>query len=87
MKYIVQTKYDDDKIGLSLMTAAQIVEAESMSDCSGVEMKVWENGEFGTIIPLKIHGTWHMKDPKDSLYIKATRPDGSIAFDGWGIDH
>ena len=24
---------------------------------------------------------------KNPLYIKATRPDGSIAFDGWGTDH
>ncbi len=87
MKYIVQTRYDDGSIGLGLKTASGIILDESLSDCSGIEMRVWESGEFGKLIPLRIHGTWHSKDPKKSLYIKATRPDGSIAFDGWGVDH
>lgn len=87
MKYIVQTRYDDKSADVSLKTASEIILDESFSDCSGIELRVWESGEFGKLIPLELHGTWHAKDPKDSLYIKATRPDGSIAFDGWGIDH
>lgn len=87
MKYIVQTRYDDKSADVSLKTASEIIMDESFSDCSGIEMRVWESGEFGKLIPLELHGTWHAKDPKDSLYIKATRPDRSIAFDGWGIDH
>ena len=87
MKYIVQTRYDDGSVEPSLKTASEIIKDESLSDCSGIEMRVWESGKLGELIPLKIHGTWHSKDPKDSLYIKATRPDGSIAFDGWGVDH
>ena len=74
-------------MSLELMSPYEIIMRESMSDCSGAEMKVWESTSFGKLTELKIHGTWHAEDPHESLYIKATRPDGSIAFDGYGVDH
>ena len=84
-KFIVQTRYVDEPIAVELLYAHEIVARESMSDCSGGEMCVWEPGAFGELTKLRLHGTWH--DVNDPPYIKATRPDGTIAFDGYGVDH
>lgn len=83
--YYVQTRWDDGSISQEIMTAPEIVERESMSDCSGADMRIWEMTEFGKLTELTLHGTWH--DNRDPLYIKAVRPDGNIAFDGYGVDH
>ena len=84
-QYYVQKRWPDGSVIQELMPAARIVECESMSDCSGVEMRIWEMSSFGVMTQLTLHGTWH--DPDRPLYIKAVRPDGSVAFDGYGIDH
>lgn len=83
--YITQLKLDDGTVIPGLHTAGWILDTTDMSDCYDVELKVWESGGFGELVPLEIHGAWH--DPKRPLYMKATRPDGSIAFDGYGTDH
>lgn len=88
-KYLVQTKWGDkpDEFGVSIKTAKQIVDIIDMMDCypPDLEYAVFEVSEFGTAIPLEMYGCWH--DFADPLYIKVTRPDGSIAFDGYGTDH
>lgn len=84
-KYFVQTRLQDGEMYTGLMTSGEIIAEESMSDCSCVEMAVWESSGFGSLTKLTLHGCWH--DHNRPLYIKATRPNGSTAFDGWGEDH
>lgn len=87
-QYIVQTRWndgDDAEVYTSMQTASEIVSRVDMYDCYDEDIAVWECDTFGELVPLQIHGTWHCLD--DPLYIKATRPDGSIAFDGYGTDH
>lgn len=85
-QYIVQIIWDDGEMTTSLETARQIIDTIDMSDCyPPIEMKVWEPNKDNWLRELRIHGCWH--NPKDPLYIKVTRPDGSIAFDGYGTDH
>ena len=83
-QYFVQHRFDDE-LCISIKTAREIINRVDMSDCSDEEMEVWESTEFGKLTKLTLHGCWH--DPSNPLYIKATRPDGSIAFDGYGTDH
>lgn len=84
-RYYVQTRWDDGSTAQELLTAEEIVERESISDCSGADMCIWEMPSFGTLTELALFSSWH--DPGRPLYIKAVRPDGSIAFDGYGTDH
>lgn len=83
-RYVVQGKMDDE-VYIFTETARRIIDRIDMQDCTGEELAVWESGEHGELIPLTICGCWH--DFDNPLYIKVIRPDGSIAFDGWGTDH
>lgn len=84
-EYITQLKLDDGTVIPGVHTSKWVLDIMDMSDCYDVELKVWGIRGFGELVPLEIHGTWH--DPKNPLYMKVTRPDGSIAFDGYGTDH
>lgn len=72
---------------VSLWSAARVLDWLDLRDCydPGDEVAVYEVSEPGRVTPLHLWGAWH--DPRRPLYLKATRPDGSIAFDGWGTDH
>ena len=85
--YVTQIKFGDDEMATSMKSAGEIVSFLDMSDCypEPYEIAVFESTEVGSLVKLDLHGCWH--DMKNPLYIKATRPDGSIAFDGWGTDH
>lgn len=84
--YLVQISMDDT-VGVSLMSASEIINHVDMSDCypPDFEMKVYEVYDFGKVIPLEIHGCWH--DFDDPLHIEVTREDGTVVFDGYGTDH
>ena len=82
--YIVQ-ETDGDEFWTAMMPSSRMIDHEDLSDCTGYRMTIWEPAGFGELIPITLHGCWH--NPKNPLYIKATRPDGSIAFDGYGTDH
>lgn len=82
--YFVQMRFDDGDVAPGFHTAGWILDTMDMSDCSGIELKVWESGEFGELIPLKLRGKWCNEHP---LQMKAVRPDGSVAFEGFGTDH
>lgn len=82
--YVVQAKCDDG-IYISICSTEEIIRHIDMQDCSGEELAVFASDTFGKLESLKIHGTWH--DPKNPLYIKVTRPDGTVEFDGYGTDH
>ena len=87
-EYIVQTQWGGDAgVTTSIMTKKRILDIIDIFDCYPDDfwMKVFESKDFGKIDELDIHGAWH--DFKNPLYIKLTRPDGSIAFDGYGTDH
>lgn len=83
-KYVVQGKYEGE-VYIFMETARNIIARIDMRDCTGEDLAIWESGEFGELTPLTISGCWH--DFDRPLYIKVTRPDGSIAFDGFGTDH
>ncbi len=82
-RYVVQNN-DGEDAWLSLMTADEIIESVSMSDCSGISIEAWEQTEIGKLSKLTIKGTWHADDP---LLIEAFREDGTVAFAGRGVDH
>ena len=82
-QYVVQSN-DGEDMWLSLMTADEIIESVSMSDCSGISVEVWEQTGIGELSKLTVKGTWHADDP---LLIEAFREDGTVAFAGRGIDH
>ena len=84
-KYFVQMMFSDRTTAPALMAATEIINAVDMSDCSEIELQAWEPGKFGELTKLKILGCWH--NPSDPLYIMVVRPDGTIAFDGYGTDH
>ena len=82
-RYVVQNN-DGEDAWLSIMTADEIIESVSMSDCSGISVEVWEQTGLGELSKLTVKGTWHADDP---LLIEAFREDGTVAFAGHGIDH
>lgn len=82
-RYVVQNN-DGEDAWLSLMTADEIIESVSMSDCSCISIEAWEQTEIGKLSKLTIKGTWHADDP---LLIEAFREDGTVAFAGRGVDH
>ena len=83
-KYIVQV-ISEDAIDTVMKTASQIIGWVDMSDCyPELDIRVWESCEDG-LIELDVRGCWH--DMDNPLYIEAVRPDGSVAFDGYGTDH
>lgn len=84
-EYFVQHVHPDGEVVLDVMNAYSIIGAVSMSDCSGEELYVWESTEEGKVTRLAVFGCWH--DPDDPLYIKAVRPDGTVVFDGYGVEH
>lgn len=56
------------------------------SDCSDEEIKVYAIDDYEKEPEeLEVYGAWH--NLKDPLYIKVTRKDGTIEFDGYGTDH
>lgn len=83
-RYIVQNN-DGEDAWLSLMTANEIIEVISMSDCSDISIEVWEQIGIGELSKLTVKGTWH--DSADPLLIEAFRQDGTVAFAGRGEDH
>ena len=83
-KYVVQGKFEGE-VYIFIETARNIIARIDMMDCTGEDLTVWESEKFGELTPLTIRGCWH--DLDRPLYIKVTRPDGSIAFDGFGTDH
>ena len=85
-QYVVQFKWDDGDMETCMKTANELIHIIDMDDCyPEYEMAVYESTEIGSLTRLDMHGCWH--DLDDPLYIKATRPDGSIAFAGYGTDH
>ena len=84
-EYIVHHLFDGEDFSVSMKRGSEIIDRISMADCTGEELRVFEPVGFGEMVELKLCGTWH--DSDDPLYIKAVRPDGSIAFDGHGVDH
>jgi hypothetical protein len=84
-KYLVQSKFDDGEIGISLLTAEEIISRVSMSDCSDEKVLVYDVSSYGTVKQIEVLGTWH--NPKDPLYIKAIDKSGNVVFDGYGEDH
>lgn len=86
-KYLVQLTWEDEtEPSASLKTAGEILDFLDMDDCyPEYQLSVYEVSKQGIVLPLELHGAWH--DIDNPLYMKATRPDGSIAFDGYGTDH
>lgn len=85
-KYVVQGRLRDEiDHWTEMKSAKEILDRLDMADCYDEDLCVWESTALGELVPLTLHGTRH--DHKNPLYIKATRPDGSIAFDGYGTDH
>ncbi len=84
-RYVVQMTGCDDEVCVALKTADECISLEDCSDLYDMRFCVWECGGFGELIPIRIMGCWH--NPADPLYIKGVRPDGSVAFDGYGTDH
>lgn len=83
-KYLVCGNWDGEKY-TALMGAYEIINRIDMNDCIGEELEIY-NVEFGKEPErLTIHGAWH--DAKNPLYIKVTRENGEIEFDGMGTDH
>ena len=84
-RYLVVSKFDGRMYAL-MHTANEIIHRIDMDDCYDFisTNKLYEVTEDG-IEPLQIHGCWH--DPKRPLYIKVTRKNGEIVFDGYGTDH
>jgi len=85
-KYLViERDRGDEESAATLKTPFEIIDNISMRDCYGAEVyKVFDvSGEAP--VELEWHGTWHMSG--DPLYIKVTRQDGTIEFDGHGTAH
>ena len=84
-KYLVVSKYEDEMYAI-MYTPSEIIHRIDMDDCYDFTSthKLYEVTEDG-VYPLVIHGCWH--DFKDPLYIKVTRQNGEIVFDGYGTDH
>ena len=82
--YIVQIRNAEETY-VSILTPHEIIRRIDMSDCSGEDFCIFVSEAFGTLEPLVVHGCWH--DPHDPLYIKVTRQNGEIMFDGYGTDH
>ena len=84
-RYLVVTKFSG-RVYATMQTRSELIRQIDMDDCTGFtsDHKLYEVTDGG-IEPLVIHGCWH--DHNDPLYIKVTRPNGEIVFDGYGTDH
>lgn len=84
-KFLVVTK-DEGEVYASMWTAGRILDYLDMTDCFEYdEIHVYDVREIGKVEELFLHGTWH--DIDQPLYMKVTRRDGTIVFDGFGTDH
>lgn len=84
-KFLVVTK-DEGEVYASMWTAKEILDYLGMTDCFEYdEIHVYDVREIGKVEELFLHGTWH--DADKPLYMKVTRHDGTIVFDGFGTDH
>ena len=83
--YLVVYKIEGE-VSASMKTVSEIIREIDMDDCCDYieERKVYEITEDGPQL-LEVHGCWH--DFKNPLYIKLTRQNGEIVFDGYGTDH
>lgn len=84
-QYLVITKFDG-RVYATMQTKSWIIRQIDMDDCTDFlrDSKVYEITDEGPQ-QLVIHNCWH--DFKDPLYIKVTRQNGEIVFDGYGTDH
>ena len=84
-KFLVVTK-DEGEVYASMWTAERVLDYLGMTDCFEYdEIHVYDVREIGKVEELFLHGTWH--DMDQPLYMKVTRHDGTIVFDGFGTDH
>ena len=83
-KYVVEISVNGEDT-LSLKTASQIIRDIDMFDCLEFDHYYVFDIDNESASKLEIYGCWH--DPSNPLSIKATYPNGLIAFDGYGTDH
>ena len=84
-RYLVVTKFSG-RVYATMQTRSELIRQIDMDDCTDFtsDHKLYEVTDGG-VEPLEIHGCWH--DHNDPLYIKVTRQNGEIVFDGYGTDH
>ena len=84
-EYLVQFHYSKC-VHATMMTEREVIDRIDARDYTDELFYVYDvETEAGTVEKLEVHGAWH--NPKDPLYIKVTRSDGTIVFDGYGTDH
>ena len=85
-EFLVVTKDEEGKVAAGMWTEKNILDYLDMEDCyEFAEIHVYDVSKIGKIEELRLHGTWH--DLDQPLYIKVTRKDGTVVFDGFGTDH
>lgn len=86
-EYLVQEHAIYEPTIAYMKTAQEIIKWIDMSDCyPEIDIEVFDvETQFGVVEKLEVHGCWH--NLNDPLYIKVTRSDGTIVFDGYGTDH
>lgn len=84
-EYLVQFHYGEC-VHATMMTEREVIDRIDARDYTDELFDVYDvETEAGTVEKLEVYGAWH--NPKDPLYIKVTRSDGTIVFDGYGTDH
>lgn len=84
-EYLVQF-HGDIMVHAHMMTEREIIKRIDARDYTDELFDVYDvESEAGVVEKLEVHGCWH--NLKDPLYIKVTRSDGTIVFDGYGTDH
>ena len=84
-EYLVQF-HSNGIVFASMKTANEIIDRIDQRDYTDEMFDVYDvETKAGVIEKLEVHGAWH--NAKRPLYIKLTRSDGTIVFDGYGTDH
>jgi len=85
-KYLVLARDEGDPESTAMLRSPiEIIDNISMRDCFAPDIYKVFDVSGDAPVELEWHGTWHKIG--DPLYIKVTRPDGTIEFDGYGTDH